>query len=72
MSFVVALAVREMGLTVDEALWAATMGGATALRRPDIGWLGLGAKGHLVVLDAPRVAHLGYRPGTDLIRDVVI
>ncbi len=71
MSFVVALAVREMGLTVDEALWAATMGGATALRRPDIGWLGLGAKGHLVVLDAPRVAHVGYRPGTDLIRDVV-
>lgn len=67
MSFVIALAVREMGMSVDEALWAGTMGGARALRRSDIGHLGVGARADFVVLDAPRAAHLAYRPGTSLI-----
>jgi imidazolonepropionase len=71
MSFVMALAVREMNMTVDEALWSSTRGGARALRRDDVGHLGLGARGNLVVLDAPRVAHLAYRPGSALIRHVV-
>ncbi|HEY5110764.1 MAG TPA: imidazolonepropionase [Acidimicrobiales bacterium] len=71
MPFVVALAVREMDLSVDEALWAATLGGARALRRTDVGFLGLGARGDLVVLDAPRAAHLAYRPGSSLMRHVV-
>ena len=70
MSFVIALAVREMGMTVDEAVWAATAGGAAALRRCDIGHLGVGAQAHVVVLDAPRVAHLAYRPGSQLIDNV--
>jgi len=62
MSFVIALAVREMAMTVDEALWAATRGGARALRRDDVGHLGVGARADVVLLDAPRAAHLAYRP----------
>jgi imidazolonepropionase len=67
MSFVIALAVREMGMTFDEALWSATLGGARALRRSDIGSLKVGSRGQYVVLDAPRAAHLAYRPGSDLV-----
>lgn len=63
MPFVIALAVREMGLTCDEALWCATAGGAAALRRGDVGRLGVGARADLAILDAPRAAHLAYRPG---------
>ena len=70
MSFVVALAVREMEMSVDEALWSATRGGARALRRDDVGHLGVGARADLVVLDAPRAAHLAYRPGSSLVREV--
>ena len=70
MSFVIALAVREMGMSVDEALWAATRGGAAALRREDVGHLRVGARADLVVLDAPRAAHLAYRPGSDLVAKV--
>jgi imidazolonepropionase len=68
MPFVIALAVREMGMTIGEALWAATRGGAIALRRPDVGWLGLGARADLAVLEAPSYRHLAYRPGTPLAR----
>jgi imidazolonepropionase len=71
MGLVIALAVREMGLSPDEALLAATRGGATALRRGDVGHLGVGARGDLVVLDAPRAAHLAYRPGSNLVARVV-
>ena len=70
MSFVIALAVREMGMSVDEALWAATAGGAAALRRGDVGHLAVGARADLVILDAPRAAHLAYRPGTPLVAEV--
>lgn len=66
MAFVVALAVREMGMSADEALWSATRGGARALRRDDVGHLGVGARADFVVLDAPRAAHLAYRPGANL------
>lgn len=71
MPLVVALAVREMNMTVDEALWAATAGGAAALRRSDIGTLSLGARGDLVILNAPRAAHLAYRPGGNVVRTVL-
>ena len=67
MGFVVALGVREMGLSVDEAIWAVTRGGARALRREDIGHLGLGARADLNILDAPRCAHLAYRPGSNVV-----
>jgi imidazolonepropionase len=71
MGVVIALAVREMGMTVDEALWAATRGGALALRRDDIGHLSPGARAHLIVLDAPRSAHVAYRVGAAVVRHVL-
>lgn len=67
MALIIALAVREMELSPDEALWAATRGGARALRREDVGHLGVGARADYVVLDAPRAAHLAYRPGAHLV-----
>ena len=67
MGFCIALAVRDMGMTIDEALQAATLGGARALRRTDIGTLAPGARGDAVLLDAPSHAHLVYRPGVPLV-----
>jgi imidazolonepropionase len=71
MPFCLALAVREMRMTVEEALLAATLGGAAALRRDDVGHLRVGARAALVVLDAPSYLHLAYRPGVPLVHDVV-
>ncbi|GLW97838.1 imidazolonepropionase [Microtetraspora sp. NBRC 16547] len=68
MPLVVALAVREMRMTPAEALWAATAGGASALRRDDIGVLAPGRRADLTVLDAPTYLHLAYRPGVPIAR----
>jgi imidazolonepropionase len=68
MPLMIALAVREMRLTPAEALWAATAGGAAALRRTDIGRLTVGARADLTVIDAPSYLHLAYRPGVPLAR----
>jgi imidazolonepropionase len=68
MAFCLALAVREMHMTPAEALWAATAGGAAALRRTDVGSLQPGARADLAVLDAPSYRHLAYRPGVPLVR----
>ncbi|HEX8006244.1 MAG TPA: imidazolonepropionase [Trebonia sp.] len=70
MPFCIAIAVREMHMTPDEAVWAATMGGARALRRTDIGHLGVGARADAVLLDAPSHVHLSYRPGVQLVAGV--
>ena len=66
-SFCIALAVRDMHMTIDEAVQAVTLGGARALRRDDVGRLAPGAAGHAVILDAPTHHHLAYRPGVPLI-----
>jgi imidazolonepropionase len=71
MSFCVALAVREMRMTPAEAVWAATAGGARALRREDVGVLRPGARADLTVLDAPSHLHLAYRPGVPLIHRIL-
>jgi imidazolonepropionase len=68
MPLVIALAVGEMGLTTREALWAATAGGARALRRDDVGVLAVGKRADLCVLDAPSHVHLAYRPGVPIAR----
>ena len=70
MPLCVALAVREMRMTTAEAVWAATAGGAHALRRTDVGHLGVGARADLIMLDAPSHAYLAYRPGVPLIAGV--
>ena len=68
MPFVLALAVREMGLTPAEALRAATVGSAKSLQRNDIGVLRPGNHADLTVLDAPSYLHLSYRAGVPLAR----
>jgi len=70
MPLCVALAVREMRMTTEEAVWAATAGGAHALRRTDIGHLSPGARADLILLDAPSHAYLAYRPGVPLVAGV--
>jgi imidazolonepropionase len=67
MPFCLALAVREMHMTPEEALVAATVGGAAALRSPGLGRLTIGSPADLVVLDAPSYLHLMYRPGVPLV-----
>ncbi len=69
--FCLALAVRDMNMTSDEALAAATVGGAAALQRDDIGRLSPGCLGHAVVLDAPSHHHFAYQPGENLIRHTI-
>ncbi|HEY5262692.1 MAG TPA: imidazolonepropionase [Acidimicrobiales bacterium] len=72
MAFVLAIAVRDMHMDFDDALWSATRGGAIALRRDDIGHLRVGAKADVVILDAPRAVHLAYRPGASMVRQVIV
>lgn len=65
MPYAVQLACLAMGLSVDEAFRAATLGAARSLRRDDVGHLAVGARGDLAVLaaehEADVVAHLGGR-----------
>ena len=72
MSFCIALAVRDLRMTADEALQAATLGGARALRRDDVGCLTPGARADAVLLDAPSHAHLIYRPGVPLVAATIV
>ncbi|MFC9916820.1 imidazolonepropionase, partial [Agromyces binzhouensis] len=67
MPFCIAVAVRDMGMTPAEAVWASTAGGALALRRSDVGALRPGMHADLAVLDAPSSIHLAYRPGVPIV-----
>ena len=70
LAFCIAVAVRDMGMTPGEALWAATAGGAAALRRTDVGRLAPGSRADLVLLRAPTHRYLAYRPGVPLVERV--
>ena len=70
--FCIAIAVRDMHFTPEQALWSATMGGAKALQREDVGMLAVGKAADFVILDAPSFRHIAYRPGVDLIQETVI
>ena len=70
MAFIMAIAVREMHFSPEQALWSATMGGAKALRRDDIGHLFEGARANFSILNADSYIHLAYRPGVQLIEQV--
>jgi imidazolonepropionase len=67
MPFCIAVAVRDMHFTVEQAIWSATKGGAKALRRHDIGAIKVGMRADLIELNAPNALHLAYRPGVNLI-----
>jgi len=66
----IALAVREMFFTPEQALWSATKGGALALRRTDVGHLAVGAKADFTILSGNSYLHLAYRPGVNLVEQV--
>lgn len=70
MPFVVALAVLEMGMTAEEAVWAATRGGALALGDASRGRLVTGYPADIVILETDSYHHLAYRPGSDLVAAV--
>jgi imidazolonepropionase len=72
MGFCIALAVRDMQMTIDEAIWAATAGGAAALRRPDIGHITAGARADLILLNTTQPIDFVYRPGVPLIAATII
>lgn len=71
MPFIISLAAITSGLTVEEAIWAATRGGALALNLPDRGLLAEGRRADLVILDAPTYTHLAYRPDGDIVTQVI-
>ncbi|WP_207344475.1 imidazolonepropionase [Arthrobacter sp. E3] len=75
MAFCVTTAVLQMGLSVHEAVRAATFGGALALGRETgvdadgqraVGSLAVGHRADLHMLKAPSATHLAYRPGIPL------
>lgn len=70
MPFVIALAVRDLYFSPEQALWSATKGGAMALRRTDVGHLGVGARANFSILSTTSYIHLAYRPGVPLIDGV--
>jgi len=72
MAFCIAIAVREMHFSPEQALWCATLGGAMALQREDVGMLSIGKSADFVVLDAPSFRHIPYRPGVDLVEQTFI
>jgi imidazolonepropionase len=59
-------------MTPEEALMAATRGGARALRRDDVGRLAPGTRADAVILDCPSYTHLVYRPGVPLVDATMI
>jgi imidazolonepropionase len=72
MAFCIALAVRDLRMTIEEALRAATVGGAAALERPELGRLAPGSPADASLLDAPSYTHLVYRPGMQLIAGTLL
>ncbi len=72
MQFVIALACRRLKLTPAQAIAAATINAAQAIRRA--GWIGSiepGKQADLLVLSVPDYRQLGYRFGTNLVRQVI-
>ncbi len=70
MAFVIAVACSEYGMSADEAVLAATLGGARALHRDDIGHLEVGARADMVVIDGDHWVDLAYHPGMDVVAHV--
>jgi imidazolonepropionase len=71
MQLVIAVACLEMGLTLEQAVWSATRGGALALEETNKGQITAGAVADLIVLGADSYRHLAYRPDQNLVETVV-
>ena len=72
MQFVIALACRAMKLTPAQAIAAATINAAQAIRMADrVGSIEPGKQADLLVLAIPDYRHLGYRFGTNLVKQVI-
>jgi imidazolonepropionase len=72
MQFVIALACRAMKLTPAQAIAASTINSAHAIRRSDrVGSLEVGKQADILILSVPDYRHLGYRYGTNLVKQVV-
>jgi len=72
MQFVIALACRAMKLTPAQAIAAATINSAHAIRRSDmIGSIEVGKQADMLILSVPDYRHLGYRYGTNLVKQVI-
>ncbi len=72
MQIAIALACRYMGLTPAQAIAAATINSAHAIRRADtIGSIEEGKQADLLILSVPDYRHIGYRYGTNLVKQVV-
>src|SRR5512140_2262362 len=72
MQFVITLACRFLGMTPAQGIAAATINAAHAIRRADrIGSLEPGKQADMVILGVPDYRHVGYRFGSNLVRQVV-
>ncbi len=72
MQFVIALACRALKLTPAQAVAAATINAAHAIRRADrLGSLETGKQADMIILSVPDYRMLGYRFGTNLVCQVV-
>ena len=72
MQFVIALACRAMKLTPAQAIAAATINSAHAIRRSDmIGSIEAGKQADMLILSVPDYRQLGYRYGTNLVKQVI-
>jgi imidazolonepropionase len=72
MQFAIALACRYMGLTPAQAIVASTINSAHAIRRADrVGSIEAGKQADMLILSVPDYRHLGYRYGTNLVKQVI-
>jgi len=72
MQIAIALACRYMRITPAQAIAASTINSAHAIRRTDtIGSIEVGKQADMLILSVPDYRHLGYRYGTNLVKQVV-
>ncbi len=72
MQFVIALACRALKLTPAQAIAASTINSAHAIRMADkVGSIEPGKQADLLILSVPDYRHLGYRFGTNLVKQVI-
>lgn len=72
MQFAIALACRYMKLTPAQAIAASTINSAHAIRMSDtIGSIEVGKQADMLIMSVPDYRHIGYRYGTNLVRQVI-